>query len=48
MPTVGRVAPNFKLNNQDGESVELKSFRGQKVALYFYPKDATPGCTKQA
>jgi len=48
MPTVGRVAPNFTLNDQDGEPVELKSFRGQKVALYFYPKDATPGCTKQA
>ncbi len=48
MLNVGRMAPTFTLNDQDGEAVDLKSFRGQKVALYFYPKDATPGCTKQA
>jgi peroxiredoxin Q/BCP len=48
MIEVGRKAPAFTLNDQDGNSVSLKSLRGQKVILYFYPKDDTPGCTKQA
>ena len=48
MLEVGTVAPDFTLPDQDGNQVSLKSFRGQKVVLYFYPKDNTPGCTKQA
>ncbi|PAC30692.1 thioredoxin-dependent thiol peroxidase [Flectobacillus sp. BAB-3569] len=46
--TVGSVAPDFEQKNQDGELVKLSDFRGQKVVLYFYPKDSTPGCTAQA
>jgi thioredoxin-dependent peroxiredoxin len=45
---VGRKAPQFSLQDQDGENVSLKCLLGQKVILYFYPKDNTPGCTKQA
>jgi thioredoxin-dependent peroxiredoxin len=41
-------APDFKLKNQNGETVKLSEQRGKKIALYFYPKDDTPGCTKQA
>lgn len=48
MLEVGVKAPDFTLLNQDGEKVSLADFRGQKVVLYFYPKDNTPGCTKQA
>ena len=48
MLEVGTMAPDFTLPDQDGNQVSLKSFRGQKVVLYFYPKDNTPGCTKQA
>lgn len=44
----GTTAPDFTLKNQKGESVSLSSFRGKKVVLYFYPKDNTPGCTRQA
>lgn len=44
----GAKAPLFTLKNQDGASVALKDLQGQKVVLYFYPKDDTPGCTKQA
>jgi thioredoxin-dependent peroxiredoxin len=44
----GTTAPAFRTNNADGEEVSLKDFRGQKVVLYFYPKDDTPGCTKEA
>ncbi len=44
----GDKAPLFTLKNQDGASVALKDFKGQKVVLYFYPADDTPGCTKQA
>ncbi len=44
----GDAAPNFTALNQHGESVSLSDFRGKKVALYFYPKDDTPGCTAQA
>ncbi len=44
----GTTAPAFKTTDQNGESVSLKELRGQKVVLYFYPKDDTPGCTKEA
>ncbi len=44
----GEVAPLFKGQNQAGEMVALESFRGKKVIVYFYPKDNTPTCTKQA
>jgi len=46
--TVGDKAPDFKTTNQDGEEVALSDFKGQKVVLYFYPKDDTPGCTTEA
>ncbi|MEJ1239914.1 thioredoxin-dependent thiol peroxidase [Chryseolinea sp. T2] len=45
---VGDTAPDFKSNDQDGNAVKLSSYKGQKVILYFYPKDMTPGCTAQA
>lgn len=48
MLAVGKKAPNFKLPDQDGNMHELKDYRGQKVILYFYPKDNTSGCSKQA
>ena len=48
MLEVGTKAPAFTLPDQDGKMVSLKDFKGQKVVLYFYPKDNTPGCTKQA
>ena len=44
----GTNAPAFKTTDQNGETVSLKDLRGQKVVLYFYPKDDTPGCTKEA
>ena len=44
----GAVAPAFTLTDQDGASVSLADFRGQKVILYFYPEAMTPGCEKQA
>jgi thioredoxin-dependent peroxiredoxin len=44
----GSVAPDFKATNTKGETIRLKDLRGQKVVLYFYPKDDTPGCTKEA
>jgi thioredoxin-dependent peroxiredoxin len=44
----GDVAPDFTLKNQDGEAVSLASYRGRKVVVYFYPRDDTPGCTKEA
>ncbi|MCU1289468.1 MAG: thioredoxin-dependent thiol peroxidase [Acidobacteria bacterium] len=44
----GDAAPDFTAKNQNGESVKLSDFRGNRVVLYFYPKDDTPGCTKQA
>jgi peroxiredoxin Q/BCP len=47
-PALGTVAPDFKLQDQNGKWHELKEFRGKWVALYFYPKDQTPGCTTQA
>ena len=45
---IGDTAPDFEVKNQNGEPVKLSSFRGQKVVLYFYPKDDTPGCTAEA
>ena len=44
----GSAAPAFKTTDANGEAVSLKDLRGQKVVLYFYPKDDTPGCTKEA
>jgi len=44
----GDKAPNFKAINQDGETIRLSDFSGQKVILYFYPKADTPGCTAEA
>ena len=44
----GAIAPDFTLPNQDGVPVSLQDFRGKQVVLYFYPKDNTPGCTRQA
>ena len=48
MLEVGTKAPSFKLKDQNGELRKLSDFKGQKVVLYFYPKDMTSGCTKQA
>jgi thioredoxin-dependent peroxiredoxin len=47
-PTVGRVAPNFTLLTDAGTPLTLKDLRGQRVVLYFYPKDNTTGCTQEA
>jgi peroxiredoxin Q/BCP len=48
MPKEGTLAPNFTAKDANGETVRLKDLRGQKVVLYFYPQDDTPGCTKEA
>ncbi len=48
MLETGQKAPEFEINDQDGKPVRLSGFLGQKVVLYFYPKDNTPGCTKEA
>ena len=48
MLEIGMNAPEFTLQDKDGKSVSLSDFRGKKVVLYFYPKDNTPGCTRQA
>ncbi len=48
MLNIGTKAPDFTLPDQNGEMRSLESYRGQKVILYFYPKDMTAGCTKQA
>ena len=48
MLEVGMKAPEFTLNDKDGQAVSLSDFKGKKVVLYFYPKDSTPGCTRQA
>ncbi len=48
MLTEGTKAPAFTLTNQDGKQVSLSDFSGSKVVVYFYPKDDTPGCTKEA
>ena len=44
----GMKAPSFELMSDEGKKVSLKDFAGKKVVLYFYPKDDTPGCTKEA
>jgi peroxiredoxin Q/BCP len=44
----GEAAPDFEARDAEGATVKLSDLRGQKVALYFYPKDDTPGCTKEA
>lgn len=46
--SVGEKAPAFKLKNSEGKIVKLADFKGKKIVLYFYPKDMTPGCTKEA
>ena len=48
MLQIGQKAPNFTLPNKDGNMVSLSDFLGKKVVLYFYPKDNTPGCSRQA
>ncbi|WP_294534332.1 thioredoxin-dependent thiol peroxidase [uncultured Pseudoflavonifractor sp.] len=48
MLEAGTKAPAFTLPDQDGSPVSLSDFAGKKVVLYFYPKDSTPGCTRQA
>ena len=48
MLEVGTKAPDFELSDQNGEVHKLSDYLGKKVILYFYPKDNTPGCTKQA
>ena len=45
---IGDLAPDFEAKTDSGETVKLSSYRGQRVVLYFYPKDDTPGCTTQA
>lgn len=47
-PQIGQKAPSFSGLNQKGETISLDQFKGKKVALYFYPKDDTPGCTAEA
>ena len=48
MLQVGDKAPNFTLKDKDGKEISMSDFLGKKVVLYFYPKDNTPGCTRQA
>ena len=48
MPSEGGVAPEFTLRSQDGSAVALNQYLGKWVVLYFYPKDQTPGCTREA
>lgn len=45
---VGQMAPDFEAKIETGKTIKLSDYRGKKVVLYFYPKDATPGCTAQA
>jgi thioredoxin-dependent peroxiredoxin len=47
-PAMGDAAPDFSLTSQEGSQVSLKDYRGSWVVLYFYPKDQTPGCTREA
>jgi len=46
-PTMNRVVANFSSDATGGKKIQLKDLRGQNVVLYFYPKDSTPGCTKE-
>ncbi len=48
MTQTGKKAPAFSLSNAEGQTVKLADFKGKKVVLYFYPKDDTPGCTKES
>ncbi len=48
MLTIGAKAPDFHLNNEEGKTISNAGLEGQRFVLYFYPKDDTPGCTKQA
>ena len=48
MPEIEMKAPDFTLTDKDGRTVSLSDFLGKRVVLYFYPKDNTPGCTRQA
>ena len=48
MLSIGTIAPDFELLDQNGEARRLADYRGRRVILYFYPKDMTSGCTKQA
>ncbi len=48
MLEIGSKAPNFTLKNANNETITLEEFKGKNVIVYFYPKDLTPGCTKQA
>lgn len=45
LPTIGQKAPDFSLPDADGKTWKRADFKGQKIVLYFYPKDDTPGCT---
>lgn len=45
---VGEIAPDFTLLNQENQSKALRDYRGKTLVLYFYPKDSTPGCTREA
>jgi len=48
MLEVGQKAPNFNLLDENGENMSLSTFKGKNIVLYFYPKDDTPGCTKES
>ena len=48
MLEIGSIAPDFTLQDQHGNSISLHDFTGKRIVLYFYPKDNTPGCTRQA
>jgi thioredoxin-dependent peroxiredoxin len=48
IPAVGSMAPEFSLRSQEGSPVGLSNYRGKWLVLYFYPKDQTPGCTREA
>ena len=48
MLEIGTKAPEFILNDKDGNQVKLSDFKGKKVVVYFYPRDNTPGCSRQA
>jgi thioredoxin-dependent peroxiredoxin len=48
MSEIGRPAPDFSLESDSGETISLERLRGRPVVVYFYPKDDTPGCTRQA
>ena len=45
---IGNKAPDFELNDSEGKKLKLYNFKGKKIVLYFYPRDDTPGCTKEA